>query len=603
MDESSPPLAQVHPTTLAIAKHMLTVNEKHFICGDDRQVGDAQPCNLTGVQKPMDHHYKICDRELKRSNEQGSYCHVLQMELTKDMSTVNNTQHKKHGISGLNDQPKRVETYNFVDVEEFNDGCVGRKALPLPAQLTYNRSYPQRGDSLRKYAASMEVSHSTDLQQKDFMDRQHIHQFGHHYHTDMHIGLGKESKYYKGAAEPGKLDALLRVKENIIQEKNKIIEKKKLELNNLQEQLREQVGQRRQPMTKFYDESDVLALKLQEYQYENASLKTVITELAGKKDASVSYVMRKLGKAETELEETKAALRQLSEEKKKDANEYMVQLKDKDTILQKKMNQLEKSLTDARKTIRSKDIQISVMENKCSNMKLNIEGYQEKLNQITLEKLKNGNKCTEDDINELRHQRNILDAECCQLKKLLESTQSKSKVLQSKHEAEIKHLEKRVQQEEDTVTALKEALSSKDEGLKNMQKSMKELARNNQELHEHNINVEEKIHDYERSSSTETMKIYRKFMKEMSECVHDLQGVIQICTERAEGKDPNISMLLGLRASSVTAEYKEDGDPHGIQNMKQKITQIWKMRQDVEKLRTLISDKYAEDIGDNCITQ
>ncbi|XP_070567378.1 centrosomal protein of 85 kDa-like isoform X3 [Ptychodera flava] len=474
---------------------------------------------------------------------------------------------------------------------------------------------------------------------------------------DMHIGLGKESKYYKGAAEPGKLDALLRVKENIIQEKNKIIEKKKLELNNLQEQLREQVGQRRQPMTKFYDESDVLALKLQEYQYENASLKTVITELAGKKDASVSYVMRKLGKAETELEETKAALRQLSEEKKKDANEYMVQLnkqtekileletkygkvaakydklkgrndtleqyfedlptaeehvktieelqqlKDKDTILQKKMNQLEKSLTDARKTIRSKDIQISVMENKCSNMKLNIEGYQEKLNQITLEKLKNGNKCTEDDINELRHQRNILDAECCQLKKLLESTQSKSKVLQSKHEAEIKHLEKRVQQEEDTVTALKEALSSKDEGLKNMQKSMKELARNNQELHEHNINVEEKIHDYERSSSTETMKIYRKFMKEMSECVHDLQGVIQICTERAEGKDPNISMLLGLRASSVTAEYKEDGDPHGIQNMKQKITQIWKMRQDVEKLRTLISDKYAEDIGDNCITQ
>ncbi|XP_077977570.1 centrosomal protein of 85 kDa-like [Glandiceps talaboti] len=460
-----------------------------------------------------------------------------------------------------------------------------------------------------------------------------------------------------------------------------IIEKQKFQINQLREQVREQEAKERHRLMTRFEDGDVVALKMQEYQYENATLKAQIAELASTKNMDVDQFSRKLGQTEYELEETKAALRELALDKKKGLEDirkqlndkeehimdlsseykrvrdkyeklknrkdsleryledlptaeehlkksdeisflykkirihnlvillptcYLKHLKDKDSILSEKISQLEKLLSASKKTIRSKDIKMSALESKYSDMKIEVESLQDKLNKVTQKKLRtdgDANTSIDDDIDELKFQRDQLNAECERLKKLVESKHNKQKSMQAQHRVQIQQVEERLQQEEDTVTALREALSSKEESMKKIQISMKELATQSQEMYEHNLNLQEKVQEYEQSLTSETMKVYNKLMKEMTACIVDLRGITQICTQRAEGKDPNISMLLGLRSSSVACEYEEDVDPTSVETMKHKLIQIREMRQEIEKLRTLISDKYAEDIGDNCITQ
>lgn len=45
----------------------------------------------------------------------------------------------------------------------------------------------------------------------------------------------------------------------------------------------------------------------------------------------------------------------------------------------------------------------------------------------------------------------------------------------------------------------------------------------------------------------ENQKIQRQFTQELSMCYHELQSLVQVCVQRAEGNDPNMSLLLGVR--------------------------------------------------------
>ena len=39
-------------------------------------------------------------------------------------------------------------------------------------------------------------------------------------------------------------------------------------------------------------------------------------------------------------------------------------------------------------------------------------------------------------------------------------------------------------------------------------------------------------------------------MKELAVCFAELQSLVQICVQCAEGQDPNISVLLGIRGET-----------------------------------------------------
>ena len=74
--------------------------------------------------------------------------------------------------------------------------------------------------------------------------------------------------------------------------------------------------------------------------------------------------------------------------------------------------------------------------------------------------------------------------------------------------------------------------------------------------------------------------------------------------KRAEGQDPNISVLLGPKLGA-SLESHEDGAQDSILSLKHKVSWVKELRKDVDKLHGLIANKYAEDMGENlnCTTQ
>ena len=89
--------------------------------------------------------------------------------------------------------------------------------------------------------------------------------------------------------------------------------------------------------------------------------------------------------------------------------------------------------------------------------------------------------------------------------------------------------------------------------------------------------------------------------------------------QTAQGAEPNISALLGVRSDSAVGEedlllqaglgsgndVMVEGVEAGVsvEQYNKMLSEVRKLRQDIDQLRTLLSNQYADSIGDNCITQ
>lgn len=69
----------------------------------------------------------------------------------------------------------------------------------------------------------------------------------------------------------------------------------------------------------------------------------------------------------------------------------------------------------------------------------------------------------------------------------------------------------------------------------------------NQDLMEQILIIREQLKTLEEQMADENQKIQRQFTQELSMCYHELQSLVQVCVQRAEGNDPNMSLLLGVR--------------------------------------------------------
>lgn len=48
----------------------------------------------------------------------------------------------------------------------------------------------------------------------------------------------------------------------------------------------------------------------------------------------------------------------------------------------------------------------------------------------------------------------------------------------------------------------------------------------------------------------------------------------------------------------------EESDPPPVEGgLQAKLMEVRRLRDDVDELRTIISDRYAQDMGENCVTQ
>uniref|UniRef100_A0A667ZKG4 Centrosomal protein 85, like n=1 Tax=Myripristis murdjan TaxID=586833 RepID=A0A667ZKG4_9TELE len=85
-------------------------------------------------------------------------------------------------------------------------------------------------------------------------------------------------------------------------------------------------------------------------------------------------------------------------------------------------------------------------------------------------------------------------------------------------------------------------------------------------------------------------------LKEMSLCLLDLQALCSILAQRAQGKEPNLALLLGIKC--IHCKALNTGNIG-----KAKLLEVGQLRRDIDELRKNISDRYAQDMGDNCVTQ
>ncbi|XP_049446622.1 centrosomal protein of 85 kDa-like isoform X2 [Epinephelus fuscoguttatus] len=93
-----------------------------------------------------------------------------------------------------------------------------------------------------------------------------------------------------------------------------------------------------------------------------------------------------------------------------------------------------------------------------------------------------------------------------------------------------------------------------------------------------------------------------RLLKEMSLCLLDLQALCSILAQRAQGKEPNLSLLLGMKSLSVSAE-ESDSREVVEEELRFKLLEVGQLRRDIDELRKSISDRYAQYMGDSCVSQ
>lgn len=77
-----------------------------------------------------------------------------------------------------------------------------------------------------------------------------------------------------------------------------------------------------------------------------------------------------------------------------------------------------------------------------------------------------------------------------------------------------------------------------------------QLSVQNQELMEHNLTLQERLQGEEPQSGRGLLpvgaRLTQRLYGEMAACLCDLRSLCNVLTQRAQGHDPNLSMLLGI---------------------------------------------------------
>lgn len=79
-----------------------------------------------------------------------------------------------------------------------------------------------------------------------------------------------------------------------------------------------------------------------------------------------------------------------------------------------------------------------------------------------------------------------------------------------------------------------------------------QLSAQNQDLIEKNLTLQEHLRQAQpvSPSSLDTAQLAFELHQELASCLQDLQAVCSIVTQRAQGHDPNLSLLLGIHCES-----------------------------------------------------
>ncbi|KAM4580285.1 centrosomal protein of 85 kDa isoform 2-T2 [Odontesthes bonariensis] len=525
-------------------------------------------------------------------------------------------------------------------------------ALSLQTQaLLREHTSPKGYDSLRPDRCS-ELSSWQQKQQLESL-RLQVEQM-----QLMNAGVSQYPPLYSTPlhSESGKWDALVKASESLLKEKELIIERQKQHMAQLEQRLRESELQVHGALLgRGSSFGDMCMLRLQEAQRENAFLRAQFTERTDCVALEKAEAERRLGAVEAETrrltESLKEACERHAEEMKKQEerirsrdkhinnlkkkfqkeaelkrenqqrietleryladlptledyqsqNKQLLEAEQQAAQLQERVRELEGSLETTRSQLWDKDAQLEEQKRRERDLLTTITDMQQRVQQG----LEDGARLPCVDIEKLRGENSSLKEEQQKLKKVIEKQHRMMEQLGS----QIQALEEQISQEESSSQALREEVLAKEQNTLELHTAMKELSTQNQELMEQNLTLQEQMGDPEQRSADQASSVLQpagarltqRLHLEIASCLSDLRSLCSILTQRAQGQNPNLSLLLGLTAPPTVAGQDEDWmDPDVLQK---KLVEAQQLRRDVEELRNVILDRYAQDMGENCITQ
>nr|XP_032829307.1 centrosomal protein of 85 kDa-like [Petromyzon marinus] len=97
-------------------------------------------------------------------------------------------------------------------------------------------------------------------------------------------------------------------------------------------------------------------------------------------------------------------------------------------------------------------------------------------------------------------------------------------------------------------------------------------------------------------------EVVAEVVAELCAAQREMRVLCDVMTARAQGRQPDLSQLLGLHSGpAVTAA--EEASSTGAGAWAATRSRACRLRADVEALRAVVADRCAQDVGDNCITQ
>ncbi|XP_057896161.1 centrosomal protein of 85 kDa [Melospiza georgiana] len=454
------------------------------------------------------------------------------------------------------------------------------------------------------------------------------------------------------APDPAQWINILNSNENLLKEKELLIDRQRQHISQLEQKVREselQVHSALLGCPASY--GDLYMLRMQELQRENTFLRAQFTEKTESLSKENIELERKLAAAELDVKRGRESLKETvqkhaeelkkQEERVKGRDKHINNLKKKcqkeseqnrerqqrietleryladlptledhqkqsqklkeselkTTALQETVLTLETELGDVQAAFREQELQLETQKHKERELLSTVHSLQDKLQQYA-KNAERGAPGQDGERQKMEH--DSLKKECDCLRKIVDKKQKKMEQLS----LQVKNLEEQVAQEEGTSQALREEAVRRENALQQLRAAVKELSVQNQELIEKNLTLQEQLRQAQLAAQplpADAARLAQELHGELASCLQDLQSVYSIVTQRAQGKDPNLSLLLGIH--SVQYPVREKDDLLSPDGLAKKLVQVKELHKEVEDLRTAISDRYAQDMGDNCITQ
>uniref|UniRef100_A0A8D1A8G4 Centrosomal protein of 85 kDa-like CC4 coiled-coil domain-containing protein n=1 Tax=Sus scrofa TaxID=9823 RepID=A0A8D1A8G4_PIG len=431
--------------------------------------------------------------------------------------------------------------------------------------------------------------------------QQQIEEFRQESETPMQVLTGSSHQSYSpaGYQDFGKWESVLKIKEGLLRQKEIVIDRQKQQITHLHERIRDNELRAQHAMLGHYvncEDSYVTGLQP---QYENTSLQTPFSDQSAS-HSQQEELEQKLASTEKEVLQLnqflKQRISQFSDEKKK-LEEKLQFLEEKNKSLQETLIETEKELEDFKKRCQEKEAQLLCQKKKEKELVTTVQSLQQKVE-----------RCLEDGI-----RLPMLDAKQLQNENdnLREQNENANKIIDSQQDEidrmilEIQSMQGKLSKEKLTTQKMMEELEKKERNLQRLTRTLLD----NQRQTEETCSLLDQGQEAEQSRQQTILSkrplfdlsVIDQLFKEMSYCLFDLKALCSILNQRAQGKEPNLSLLLGIRSMNCSAEETEND--HSPETLTKKLSDVCQLRRDIDELRTTISDRYAQDMGDNCVTQ